>query len=53
MHPAPAAPAEVDEGLAMRPRPAALEAISSTLSFGLLLVLFLAWAFRRWRARPR
>ena len=41
------------EMVAQASRFSQLKAIFSTLSLGLLLVLILAWAFRRWRARAR
>jgi flagellar biogenesis protein FliO len=41
------------EMVAQASRYSQLKAIFSTLSLGLLLVLILAWAFRRWRARAR
>jgi hypothetical protein len=41
------------EMVAQASRYSQLKAIFSTLSLGLLLILILAWAFRRWRARAR
>jgi hypothetical protein len=41
------------EMVAQASRFSQLKAILSTLSLGLLLILILAWAFRRWRARVR
>jgi hypothetical protein len=41
------------EMVAQASRYSQLKAIFSTLSLGLLLVLILAWTFRRWRARAR
>ena len=41
------------EMVAQASRFSQLKAIFSTLSLGLLLVLIVAWAFRRWRARAR
>jgi hypothetical protein len=41
------------EMVAQASRFSQLKAIFSTLSLGLLLMLILAWAFRRWRARAR
>jgi len=41
------------EMVAQASRFSQLKAIFSTLSLGLLLVLILAWAFRRWRERAR
>ena len=41
------------EMVAQASRFSQLKAIFSTLSLGLLLVLILAWAYRRWRARAR
>ena len=41
------------EMVAQASRFSQLKAIFSTLSLGLLLVLILAWTFRRWRARAR
>ena len=41
------------EMVAQASRYSQLKAIFSTLSLGLLLVLILAWAYRRWRARAR
>lgn len=41
------------EMVAQASRFSQLKAIFSTVSIGLLLMLILAWAFRRWRARAR
>jgi flagellar biogenesis protein FliO len=41
------------EMVAQASRFSQLKAIFSTLSLGLLLILILAWAFRRWRTRAR